>query len=1570
MAEALNPNEPNEESLFTKAVKNVELVAKLVSDTVGIGEEKTEEKEEPNTENEATKGTLNGQIEESVDEEKKVEQDQQPDSEGSHPESGADGRPADQAGSEDEVDDAIDARGEGSDAGRPVEPSQNEVIGNGQDEPAEQATDIPLPASDEPEQLDESAAEQVSESEEQQREVENMAEQGINESVPDDEGQDGSADPADTGGDHAIDTESLYASSTLARAPTPSSRTSTPPLGPGSTVPVAKKFSSINVNKKFLSKTASPVPGTPSGSTSKVPGLNGRTTASPVPISSASSRFLSSKISTIPSKSSTSPNPPAATPSSAGSSPWAVPVIPAPSDPGSIGPSGAAQGGFAAQSKPRMVTTTTMTMGSGHGIGGSASRNVWRAVQPEGRKAGLSRDFPTAKEVAEGKNQAVLAAQAQAAHNQAIIQGLNAFTHLDPNAHRWDDEEDDDGVIDFGDGTIYPPHDHAAPHPNSTAESHLDDPVSKGERFMDDFDRSWPRKAPVPVEGAQRRTDGDRVLFNASLNRLEPSSQKPAPPPVQPTRLMTRPESKDVPPHMATTRQFDRAPPPHLQAPESGRQLPPHLPAAPSSQPQHPAAISSRPAWGARIEPDRQLPPHIHERRELPPQSSVFEAARSPPQSMMNLPRRASNQMTAPPPQQRRPSHSSSQAASQVGLPAPSGSVDDQTAEMHTAAEKARLRRLAEEQEREAAAERARQKAKELEARLGLKGTSTSASPAETTSQPAAAATRSPPGVTQSAPQPTFTIAQRPKPPPSAELPAALPSRQPPDARPSESSWRSKTAQSEPTGSAKHTPVEATAASAPQHPRSARPAAESFFEAPAGAVSPTAKLPPAPPSPAKVDVAPSQFVIPVKPESTFDSMLARIQAAMKENRATPPPSAPGEPIKTTTEESGNPTTQSTSTPDATAESSAGPSRPSTKSSLAAPSMAEFFDVTQIEIPRSPPPVWRTYAVKFPKDVSTAKPAIPDSQLRKSERSTKLSRAWIMTFEPPIDGLDPKTLSRADFLLPQPVVKRFSRADTSPVVSISPRKLEPFERKPKKKLIYDGPSEVAPPSVSAESLLPSSSNTASASATLMAQRTITSSGRWKGVDPLPASSSGQSISTGPTEVQRKSKSPVKASPAARAEKDGLFSSDGVLGATERGRLADTKPGVRFMVSSELEGDVARFEGDILLDEVNKMSLMSLEGVEEGGKEEIVPRTPGAETPKTPPSVSGTSSRGQPSSPNGTTTPWTSKTGARSSSQHDSIRSVWEPPNESTFQNASAAPSFSVTSTPIIQGDSSSTPMYPSLNAPSSSSDLTSQPMSTKMSYSHSQPFSSPGTSATSFGMRPSPHYGYTAADQQSMMGLNYASLGARANGMPSSSSSPGWAGASMGQQGVWSPSAFGTSMASPAYVYGTSKNDTTKAALAFSTSGAKEGMPYASSAPYPGYAPQQGYNQQQQAYAGRSPGSAQRYGYGYGAPGQGVAGGGGGGGNPRPAGRFAQASGAAMEYAANGSGGGVHQQQQQQQQQHGGYYGSSQQQQPQQLPSQQQQASQGGGGGGGGSGGGMYAGFNVRGTTSSRGGKMW
>lgn len=140
-------------------------------------------------------------------------------------------------------------------------------------------------------------------------------------------------------------------------------------------------------------------------------------------------------------------------------------------------------------------------------------------------------------------------------------------------------EEDDDnflgGVIEFGDGRQYkvetsgrpsesPPQSDSvsSPHSNHVARSRLDEaglmkdpssdvPVSKEERFADDFDRSWPRSrtSPAlstrdfPVTAGSLPTlaragpatpispvtplspqEASRVLFNERSNRLEPYS--------------------------------------------------------------------------------------------------------------------------------------------------------------------------------------------------------------------------------------------------------------------------------------------------------------------------------------------------------------------------------------------------------------------------------------------------------------------------------------------------------------------------------------------------------------------------------------------------------------------------------------------------------------------------------------------------------------------------------------------------------------------------------------------------------------------------------------------------------------------------------------------------------------------------------------------------------------------------------------------------------------------------------------------------------------------------------------
>lgn len=121
--------------------------------------------------------------------------------------------------------------------------------------------------------------------------------------------------------------------------------------------------------------------------------------------------------------------------------------------------------------------------------------------------------------------------------------------------------DDDDflgGVIEFGDGRQYKIESNDLPQETSSsllshsmAEGDLrDSPLSitKEDRFVDDFDRSWPRSRNSPAEvardfpqstspsispdishPAQTPQDSSRVLFNERSNRLEPYSQSHRP---------------------------------------------------------------------------------------------------------------------------------------------------------------------------------------------------------------------------------------------------------------------------------------------------------------------------------------------------------------------------------------------------------------------------------------------------------------------------------------------------------------------------------------------------------------------------------------------------------------------------------------------------------------------------------------------------------------------------------------------------------------------------------------------------------------------------------------------------------------------------------------------------------------------------------------------------------------------------------------------------------------------------------------------------------------------------------
>lgn len=122
------------------------------------------------------------------------------------------------------------------------------------------AQDVPLPASHQsPAPQDEIEQTTISEREDQAVEAPEGAAQHTDEDTPNDEGLGAGDEKKETDED-----STPTAIPTLIRPPSPSSRTSTPPLASGS---APKKFSSININKKFLNKTSSPASGSPVGGT-------------------------------------------------------------------------------------------------------------------------------------------------------------------------------------------------------------------------------------------------------------------------------------------------------------------------------------------------------------------------------------------------------------------------------------------------------------------------------------------------------------------------------------------------------------------------------------------------------------------------------------------------------------------------------------------------------------------------------------------------------------------------------------------------------------------------------------------------------------------------------------------------------------------------------------------------------------------------------------------------------------------------------------------------------------------------------------------------------------------------------------------------------------------------------------------------------------------------------------------------------------------------------------------------------------------------------------------------------
>ncbi|KAJ9106136.1 hypothetical protein QFC21_001278 [Naganishia friedmannii] len=394
---------------------------------------------------------------------------------------------------------------------------------------------------------------------------------------------------------------------------------------------------------------------------------------------------------------------------------------------------------------PSQDTSAKETNSIGHGPFGQARF-----------KQSLANDFPTAMEVIAGQRSAVVqaqqVAQAKAAHNQAILEGLNAFrgTNKDPNAHHWDEEDDEDmefpQALDFGDGTTY-----TLPVPTNNrdidptpatrndmpgaAEVQQSDnkPVFKHERFAkDDFDRSWPPKAQyavLPQDKARTseqnpsndHTASPRTLYNARSNKMEPSFDRlvQTPTDLAPTQILPRSGKEGVsqvgvnaqlqdkqtdlqPLERQTSRDrpWDRVQPPVIASERNpwARRRPSETDHSRTWGPPH--AVSDHQAWprGNEVAKSRQVEDESR---------TTGGRIRSPVGMQTQLPPLFSQSHTIP-------VAISSAVPSSESVAQPIDITELQKDEMHRAAEQARLRRQQEEAEREAQKERARQKAKEL----------------------------------------------------------------------------------------------------------------------------------------------------------------------------------------------------------------------------------------------------------------------------------------------------------------------------------------------------------------------------------------------------------------------------------------------------------------------------------------------------------------------------------------------------------------------------------------------------------------------------------------------------------------------------------------------------------------------------------------------------------------------------------------------------------------------------------------------------------------------------------------
>ncbi|KAJ3562478.1 hypothetical protein NP233_g9545 [Leucocoprinus birnbaumii] len=200
------------------------------------------------------------------------------------------------------------------------------------------------------------------------------------------------------------------------------------------------------------------------------------------------------------------------------------------------------------QPQPRTAALQTTNLQK-EGIKPSG-KPAWGNVKPPSVPPIMtSQDFPTAAEVAQASatrksktDDQKSTPESASTVKHRLEEEADTFrgVHLDPNAHHWDEmEEDNDdflgGVIEFGDGRQYKVE---ATEPSSDQNQ----PVNKEDRFVDDFDRSWPKSKPSPTSSTRDFTvtspalssrgtsqqsaqdHGHPQLFNERSNRLEPYS--------------------------------------------------------------------------------------------------------------------------------------------------------------------------------------------------------------------------------------------------------------------------------------------------------------------------------------------------------------------------------------------------------------------------------------------------------------------------------------------------------------------------------------------------------------------------------------------------------------------------------------------------------------------------------------------------------------------------------------------------------------------------------------------------------------------------------------------------------------------------------------------------------------------------------------------------------------------------------------------------------------------------------------------------------------------------------------